>query len=219
MLKVGGTVEQFADVKLSVEAALRQELQCSLPACVLTVTATAGSVILTVVVTDTTATTAGETSPVETAAVALQTKPLANMSSALGVTIEEAPAAPSVRDVLVRVPRLAPSPPPPSGADQRAATMKKRLAVGLVGAAMSVVGAIALLFAWRRRVRASRASLPRSPRPGPPHAPQSHVTVEGSPLPPPPKTPLVVEAVALDEDEAPPAYGVVVSQGMAVPVV
>ena len=98
--------------------------------------------------------------------------------------------------------------------------MKKRLAVGLVGAAMSVVGAIALLCAWRRRVRASRASLPRSPRPGPPHAPQSHVTVEGNPLaPPPPKTPLVVEAVALDEDEAPPAYGVVVSQGMAVPVV
>ena len=87
-------------------------------------------------------------------------------------------------------------------------------AVGLVGAAMSVVGAIALLCAWRRRVRASRASLPRSPRPGPPHAPQSHVTVEGNPLAPPPKTPLVVEAVVLDEDEAPPAYGVVVSQGM-----
>ena len=39
------------------------------------------------------ATSAGETSPVETAAVALQTQPLASMSSALGVTIEEAPAA------------------------------------------------------------------------------------------------------------------------------
>ena len=178
----------------------------------LAVTVEAGSVILTVVATDT----AGGASEVETAAVALQTKPLDAMSRALGVTVEEAPAAPSVRDVLVRVPRLAPSPPPPSGADQRAATMKKRLAVGLVGAAMSVVGAIALLCAWRRRVRASRASLPRSPRPGPPHAPQSHVTVEGNPLAPPPKTPLVVEAVALDEDEAPPAYGVVVSQGMAV---
>ena len=37
--------------------------------------------------------------------MALQTKPLDAMSSALGVTIEEAPAAPSVRDVLVRVPR------------------------------------------------------------------------------------------------------------------
>ena len=211
VLKAGGTVEEYKAKADAVTANLRQELRCFLPACVLAVTVEAGSVILTVVATDT----AGGASEVESAAVALQTKPLDAMSSALGVTIEEAPAAPSVRDVLVRVPRLAPSPPPPSGADQRAATMKKRLAVGLVGAAMSVVGAIALLCAWRRRVRASRASLPRSPRPGPPHAPQSHVTVEGNPLaPPPPKTPLVVEAVVLDEDEAPPAYGVVVSQGM-----
>jgi len=115
VLQVAGTVEEFANVKLSVEAALRQELQCFLPACVLTVTATAGSVILTVVVTDTTAPTPGETSPVLTAAEALTAKPLASMSSALGVTIEEAPAAPSVADVQVSVLRLAPSPSlPPS---------------------------------------------------------------------------------------------------------
>ena len=44
VLQVAGTVEQFADIKLSVEANLRQELQCFLPACLLTVTATAGSV-------------------------------------------------------------------------------------------------------------------------------------------------------------------------------
>ena len=207
VLKAGGTVEEYEAKADAVTTSLRQELRCFLPACVLTVTVEAGSVVLTVVATDT----AGRASEVESAAVALQTKPLDAMSRVLGVTVEEAPAAPSVRDVLIRVPRLAPSPPPPSGADQRAATMKKRLAVGLVGAALSVFGAIALLFALRRRVRASRG-LPRSPRPSPPHVPQSHVTVEGSPLaPPPPKTPLVVEAVALDEDEAPPAYGLVVS--------
>ena len=114
VLQVAGTVEQFADVKLSVEANLRQELQCFLPACLLTVTATAGSVILTIVVTDTTATTPGETSPVVTAAVAMTAMPLDGMSSALGVTITEAPAAPSVANVQVSVLRLAPSPPPPS---------------------------------------------------------------------------------------------------------
>jgi hypothetical protein len=111
VLKVGGTVEEFAAVADSIEASLRQELQCSLPACLLTVTATAGSVVLTVVVTDTTA---GGASQVESAAVALQTKPLDAMSSVLGVAIEEAPAAPSVTDVQVPVMRLAPSPPPPS---------------------------------------------------------------------------------------------------------
>ena len=111
VLKVEGTIEEYAAVADSVEANLRQELQCFLPACLLTVTATAGSVILTVVVTDTTA---GGASEVESAAVALQTKPLDAMSSVLGVTIEEAPATPSVTDVQAQVMRLAPSPPPPS---------------------------------------------------------------------------------------------------------
>jgi len=58
--------------------------------------------------------TAGGASQVESAAVALQTQPLDAMSSVLGITIEEAPAAPSVIDVQVQVTRLAPSPRPPS---------------------------------------------------------------------------------------------------------
>jgi len=110
VLKVGGTVEEYEAKADAVKARLRQELQCSLPACMLTVTVKAGSVILTVVATDT----AGGASQVESAAVALQTKPLDVIGSALGVTIEEAPAAPSVIDVQVQVMRLAPSPPPPS---------------------------------------------------------------------------------------------------------
>ena len=208
VLKAGGTVEEYAAKADSVKAALREELQCFSTACELTVTVKAGSVILTVVATDT----AGGASEVESAAVALQTKPLDVMSSVLGVTIEETPAAPSVIAVQVRVTRLAPSPPPPSGADQRAATTKKRLVVGLVGGAASVVGACALLFALRRRVW----GLARA-RPGPPCIPQNHTTVEGRPLPlPPPKLSPAVEAVALGEDEAPPAYGVVVARGMAI---
>ena len=53
VLKVGGTVEEYEAKADAVKARLRQELQCSLPTCVLTVTVKAGSVILTVVATDT----------------------------------------------------------------------------------------------------------------------------------------------------------------------
>ena len=204
VLKVGGTVEEYEAKAGSVKTSLRQELRCFLPACELTVTVTAGSVILTVVATDT----AGGASQVESAAVALQAKRLDVMSSMLGITIEEAPSAPSAIDVQVQVARLAPSPPPPSGADQRAATEKKRLVVGLAGGAASIVAAFALLYVLMRRVW----GLPRPPR-----ISQSHMPVEGRPLPlPPPKLPLAVEAVALGEGEAPPAYGVAVARGMAV---
>ena len=109
MLKAGGTIEQYEAKADAIKASLRQELRCLLPACMLTVTVEAGSVILTVVATET----AGAASQVESAAVALQTKDLDDMSSALGITIEETPSAPSVTDVQVQVTRLAPSPPPP----------------------------------------------------------------------------------------------------------
>ena len=110
MLKVGGTVEEYEAKANSVKASFRYELQCFLPACVLTVTVRAGSVILTVVATDA----SGGASQVESAAVALRAKALDAMSSVLGVTIEELPATPSVIEVQVQVTRLAPSPPPPS---------------------------------------------------------------------------------------------------------
>ena len=110
VLKAGGTVEEYEAKADSVKATLRQELLCSLPACELTVTVTAGSVILTVVATDT----SRGASQVESAAVALQTKGLDEISNVLGITIEEPPATPSVIDVAVQVTRLAPSPPPPS---------------------------------------------------------------------------------------------------------
>ena len=141
MLKARGTVEEYEAKADSVKATLRQELQCFLPACVLTVTVKAGSVILTVVATDT----AGGASQVESAAVALQTKPLGLMSSVLGVTIEEAPAAPSVIGVQVQVTRLAPSPPPPSPLlSDSVATQDAGLAIDLaIGFA---VGGCLLLF-------------------------------------------------------------------------
>ena len=108
VLKAAGTVEEYEAKADSVRESLRQQLQCILPACTLTVTVEAGSVILTVVATDT----AGAASQVESAAVALQAKPLDAMSSVLGITIEEVPAPPSAVAVQVQVTRLAPSPPP-----------------------------------------------------------------------------------------------------------
>ena len=110
MLKAVGTVEEYQATADSVKASLRQELQCFLPGCSLTVAVEAGSVILTVVATDT----VGAASEVESAAVTLQEKRLDVMSSVLGITILEVPAAPSARAVQVQVMRLALPPPPPS---------------------------------------------------------------------------------------------------------
>ena len=112
VLKAVGTVEEYEAKADSVKASLRRELRCFLPTCMLTVAVEAGSVILTVVATDT----AGAASQVESAAVALQAKPLDAMSSVLGITIEEVPAPPSAVAVPVQVTRLAPSPPPTSPA-------------------------------------------------------------------------------------------------------
>ena len=94
MLKAAGTVEEYEAKADSVKVRLRQQLQCFSPACALTVTAEAGSVILTVVATD--LDTSGGASQVGSAAVGLQTQPLDVMSRLLGVTIEAVPAAPSV---------------------------------------------------------------------------------------------------------------------------
>ena len=178
VLKAGGTVEEYEAKADSVKASLRQELRCFLPTCVLTVTVEAGSVILTVVATDT----AGAASQVESAAVALQAKPLDATSSVLGITIEEVPV------VQVQVMRLAPSPPPPlpdvgapsaappplpdvgvnvtdsdSAAPQDAGP---GLAIGLaLGGCLlvAVLGAVAFVWYRKRRKRTRTGSSTRAP--------------------------------------------------------
>ena len=125
VLKAGGTVEEYEAKADAVKASLRRELQCYLPACVLTVTVEAGSVILTVVATDT----AETSSQVESAAMAIQTKPLDEMSNVLGITIKEVPTAPSVRAVQVEVTRLAPSPPPKSRSSPPRLPQPRRITV------------------------------------------------------------------------------------------
>jgi len=163
VLKAGGTVEEYEAKADSVKERLRQQLRCFLPTCTLTVTVEAGSVILTVVATDT----VGAASEVESAAVALQEKRLDVMSSVLGITIEEVPAAPSARAVQVQVMRLAPSPPPPSPDAGVSATNSDSaatqdagpgLAIGLalgvfIGVCLLVGVLAAAVFVWHRKCR------------------------------------------------------------------
>ena len=161
MLKVGGTVEDYEAKANSVKASLRQELQCFLPACVLTVTVKAGSVILTVVATDA----SGGASQVELAAVALRAKALDVMSLVLGVTIEELPATPSVIEVQVQVTRLAPSPlppsPPPAPPPSSPTTMEVKADSQVLWAVLPlsvllIAAAVLLVLCYRRQSRLSR---------------------------------------------------------------
>jgi hypothetical protein len=166
VLKAGGTVEEYEAKAESIKIRLRQELQCFVPACVLAVTVRAGSVILTVVATDI------ASGQVESAAVAFLTKTLGAMSSALGVTIEEQPAAPSVAVVQVQVTRLAPSTPPSyplvqlplptsSPSPENKANSQGLVSVPLWGVLLLVMGlsavfVVPLVLIYRRHSRVSR---------------------------------------------------------------
>ena len=166
VLKAGGTVEEYEAKAESIKIRLRQELQCFVPACVLAVTVRAGSVILTVVAMDITS------GQVESAAVAFLTKTLGAMSSTLGVTIEEQPAAPSVAVVQVQVTRLAPSTPPSfplvqlplptsSPSPENKANSQGLVSVPLWGMLLLVLGlsavfAVPLVLIYRRHSRVSR---------------------------------------------------------------
>ena len=165
VLKAGGTVEEYEAKADSVKASLRQELKCFSPACELTVTVEAGSVILTVVATDT----SEGASQVESAAVVLQKRALDAMSSVLGVTIEEPPATPLVIDVQVQVTRFAPSPPPPSPplaplpsspttmevkADSQVLILE--LYVVLPHSVLLIVAVVVIVLCYRRHSRISR---------------------------------------------------------------
>jgi len=196
VLKAGGTVEEYEAKADSVKASLRQELQCFLPACVLTVTVKAGSVILTVVATDT----SGGASQVESAAVAFQSKTLDAMSSVLGVIIEETPATPLVTAIQVQVTRLAPSPPPPSPPPTpppSSPTTVEVLTLGLwalLPLSVLFIAAVVLSVLCYRRRGGLHAWAPAS-APCLPPAPTSTSAVPGRVHPPLPATP-----------KPPPAY-------------
>ena len=108
-LKSDMNIEQYNERSHNITRALRTELGCYEPLCVLAVTAAPGSVILTVVATD-----RASDSQVHAAATAMGSTDISTLSAKLKISISEAPVVQPVRYVQVVVVIPAPSPPPPS---------------------------------------------------------------------------------------------------------
>ena len=109
-LKATMTIEQYNELSPEpLMAALRAELGCHEPLCVLAITAAPGSVILTVVATD-----RAPSSQVHAAATVMGSIDAPTLSAKLKISISEAPVVQPVRYVQVVVVIPAPSPPPPS---------------------------------------------------------------------------------------------------------
>ena len=109
-LKATMTIEQYNELSPEpLMAALRAELGCHEPLCVLAITAAPGSVILTVVATD-----RAPSSQVHAAAAVMGSIDVPTLSEKLKISISEAPVIQPVRYVQVVVVIPAPSPPPPS---------------------------------------------------------------------------------------------------------
>ena len=109
-LKATMTIEQYNELRPEpLMAALRAELACHEPLCVLAVTAAPGSVILTVVATD-----RAPSSQVHAAAAVMGSIDVPTLSEKLKISISEAPVIQPVRYVQFVVVIPAPSPPPPS---------------------------------------------------------------------------------------------------------
>ena len=185
MLKVLSTIEEYKANADVFEDAFRQQLQCFQPTCDLKITVEAGSLILTVVATDT----ALDPAPVKEAMATLILS-LPEISTALNMTVEEVLSAPSVKNVRVNVIRPAPSPYPPSqpssqpssptpsteGSTHTIETQHPEIPSGSTGAntalIVGVIGAslfggfllIATMFVARRRCRPAELILPSEAR-------------------------------------------------------
>jgi len=162
VLKAAGAIEEYEAKADSIKESLSRELKCFMPACVLTVTAKSGSVILTVVATEFRV---ASGSQVESAAMHLQTKTLDAISSVLGIPIEEPPAAPSINNVEIQVTRLAPLPPPspsptslpsspPSKDENKDGNLPLWALLALPSLFLLLVAALVLLY--RRQLKLSR---------------------------------------------------------------
>ena len=108
VLKADMTLDAYNSDQERIKGALRAKLGCGEPLCMLHVTVTPGSVILTVVAIDT-----SPNSQLVVAATAMVSSDFTTLSTDLGISIVEQP---TVQIVLaeVTVVRPAPSPPPPT---------------------------------------------------------------------------------------------------------
>ena len=164
-LKATMTIEQYNELSPEpIKAALRAELGCHEPLCVLTVTAAPGSVILTVVATD-----RASDSKVHAAANAMATTiDLEALSTRLTIDLSKAPVVQSVRNVQV-VHWIVASPPPTPVLQEKenaiSAENDQDGSVGIIagaaggGGALLVLALVGAVLLKRKKAAALRASV------------------------------------------------------------
>ena len=146
VLKVDMTLDAYTGDQERIKGALRAKLGCDEPLCVLQVTVTPGSVILTVVAMDT-----SPNSQLAAAATTMVSSDVATLSTDLGISVVERPALQTVW-VEVIVLRPAPSPPPPPSPgpldpSPPGSGEKSSLVLILVGAGALLLAVLVLLVA------------------------------------------------------------------------
>ena len=146
VLKVDMTLDAYTGDQERIKGALRAKLGCYEPLCVLEVTVTPGSVILTVVAMDT-----SPNSQLAVAATTMVSSDVETLSADLGISVMERPTLQTVWEE-VTVLRPAPSPPPPPSPGPSAPSPPgsgedSSLMLILVGAGALLLAVLVLLVA------------------------------------------------------------------------
>ena len=163
-LKATMTIEQYNELSPEpLMAALRAELGCDEPLCVLAVTAAPGSVILTVVATD-----RASDSQVHAAATVMVSVDVDTLSARLNIDLSEAPVVQPVRNVQV-VHWIVASPPPAQVLQEKenaiSAENDQDGSVGIIagaaggGGALLVLALVGAVLLKRKKAAALRASV------------------------------------------------------------
>jgi len=161
VLKVDMTLDAYTGDQERIKGALRAKLGCDEPLCVLQVTVTPGSVILTVVAMDT-----SPSSQLVVAATTMVSNDVTTLSTDLGISVVEHPTLQTVW-VEVTVLRPAPSPPqPPSpgpkdpsppGSGEESSLVLIMVGAGALLALLVLLVAAFLFFRKAKRDRQNRA--------------------------------------------------------------
>ena len=141
VLKVDMTLDAYTGDQERIKGALRAKLGCDEPLCVLQVTVTPGSVILTVVAMDT-----SPNSQLAAAATTMVSSDVETLSADLGISVMERPTLQTVWEE-VTVLRLAASPPSPSAPSPPGSGEDSSLVLILVGAGALLLAVLVLLVA------------------------------------------------------------------------
>ena len=143
VLKVDMTLDAYTGNQERIKSALRAKLGCYEPLCVLEVTVTPGSVILTVVAMDT-----SPNSQLAAAATTMVSSDVETLSADLGISVMERPTLQTVWEE-VTVLRPAPSPPSPGPQDPSppGSDEDSSLVLILVGAGALLLAVLVLLVA------------------------------------------------------------------------